>query len=192
MRSDELSDDDLREALFNAVAESSNSSLNSLLTRHRDRLAALFPGWTTLPASVRSDSARTKWWADGMIGVAFAAAKLGDGSLMTRLQGPPEDNIVIQWQEAFRAAEADAASGRVVPAIVRLEHILVEAAGLTGSGVDYLLPRTYGLLGTLHYRAGNRNEARELTLKARAYCERTGDHEGAKIYAHNLEIIDRP
>jgi hypothetical protein len=61
---------------------------------------------------------------------------------------------------------------------------------VTGSGVDDLLPKTYELLGTLHYRAGNRDQAHEFTLKAKVYCERIGEHEGAEIYARNLNIID--
>jgi hypothetical protein len=103
---------------------------------------------------------------------------------------PPKENILVAWREAFLAAEADAAGGQLSSAIRRLEEILVKAAGLTGTAVDHLLPRTYGLLGTLNYRAGNQKQAREFTLKAKAQCERTGDHEGAEIYRKNLDIID--
>jgi hypothetical protein len=145
---------------------------------------------TKLPASVAADPARTKWWAEGMIGVATAAAALGEGSLMASLQGPPEQNIIILWQEMFLAAETDAARGDYDAAIRKLEGALEKATGLTGSGVDHLLPKTYGLLGTLNYRAGNRDQAHEFTLKAKVYCERIGDHAGAEIYARNLSIID--
>ena len=125
-----------------------------------------------------------------MIGVASAAAAMGEGSLMARLQGPPKENILILWQEAFVAAEADAARGDYDSAIRRLEQTLEKVGGLTGPGIDHLLPKTLGLLGTLHYRAGDRDQAHEFTLKAKAYCERIGDREGAEIYARNLTTID--
>ena len=110
---------------------------------------------------------------------------------MAQLQGPPEENIVLLWQEALLTAESDAAHGDYGSGISRLEHALEKAKSLTGAGVDDLLPKTYGLLGTLNYRAGNRERAHEFTLKAKSCCERVGDHEGAaEIYARNLNIID--
>jgi hypothetical protein len=42
----------------------------------------------------------------------------------------------------------------------------------------------------LHYRAGNRSQARDFTIKAKTYCEKTGDLEGAAIYAGNLAVIE--
>ena len=87
LRPKTLTDDELRDALFNAVAESNASALRDLLTKHGQRVTALFPAWTTLPISVRSDPARMKWWAAGTIGVASAMAARGDGALMARLSG---------------------------------------------------------------------------------------------------------
>jgi hypothetical protein len=190
LRARKLGDEELRDALFNAATESNAQELKKLLTSHMERVIALFPTWTTLPSSVRSDASRTKWWAEGMIGVASAAATLGEASLMARLQGPPQENILIQWQECFLAAEADARRGDYSSAISRLEQILKDVDGLTGSGVDQLLPQTYGLLGTLHHRAGNQEQAHDFTVKAKMHCERTGDFEGAEIYTQNLKIID--
>jgi len=115
---------------------------------------------------------------------------MGEGSLMARLQGPPEKNTLILWQEAFVAAEAGAAVGDYASAIRRLDQTLEKVGGLTGPAIDHLLPKTLGPLGTLHYRAGNREEAHEFTLKAKAYCERIGDREGAEIYARNLSTIN--
>lgn len=186
----QLTDDELRETLFNAAAGSNPEALKNLLARNWDRAIALFPTWTTLPPSLRSDPSRTKRWAEGLIGVASAAAAMGDGSLMARLQGPPETNFLMLWQDALLAAQADAAGGEYDSAIRRLEQTLEKVEGLTGPGVDHLLPKTLGLLGTLHYRAGHREQAHEFTLKAKACCERIGDREGAEIYARNLSTID--
>lgn len=183
-------DDALRESLFDAVASANVQVVREMTARHAERIGQLFPTWTTLPASVRSDPARTRWWAEGMIGIASAAADLGDASLMARLQGPPETNEIVLWQQALLEAESDAARGDFGSGIRRVEQALERAEGLTGAGVDDLVPKSYGLLGTLHYRAGNRDAAREFTLQAKAYCERTGDRDGAQIYANNLNVID--
>src|SRR5262245_55352882 len=123
-----LTDDELRDTLFDAVAESNAFGLNELLTKHGQRVTALFPAWTKLPPSVRSDPARTNWWAAGMIGIASTAARLGDRSLMACLIGPPGENQIIVWGEAFHAAEADAANGLLSSAIQRLEELLAKIA----------------------------------------------------------------
>jgi hypothetical protein len=72
-----LSDDQLRTALFDAAASGDTRKVESLVSRHRERVAALFPSWTTVPAEVRSDPHRRKWWAEG----AKAAARFGDNSM---------------------------------------------------------------------------------------------------------------
>jgi hypothetical protein len=185
-----LADDELRDALFEAVAASDTRAVKSLMSRHLERVIALFPTWTVLPPSVRSDPPQTKFWAEGVIGVATAAVALGDGSLMAQLQGQPAENILVRWQKAFLAAQTDANAGKYSSAIRLLEQALEDASGMTGSGVDDLLPKTYGLLGTLYHRAGNKERARALTLKARELCVRIGDDEGVEIYTSNLDAID--
>ncbi|HET9360000.1 MAG TPA: hypothetical protein VFO58_09625 [Vicinamibacterales bacterium] len=189
-RAKTLTDDELRDTLFDAATGSNPQDLQKLLESHMPRVIALFPTWTTLPPSVRSDPAQMTWWAEGMIGVASAATALGEGSLMAQIQGPPEQNILVQWRESLLASEADATNGDYSSAIRRLEQILEDVNGLKGQGVDQLLPQTYGLLGSVHYRAGHRDQARQFTLMAKDYCERMGDPEGTEIYARNLSIID--
>jgi hypothetical protein len=185
-----FSDDQLKTVLFDSVAVGNAREINRLVRGHRERVAVLFLTWTTLPEDVRSDPLRTKWWAEGAIGVAKAAAALGDNSLMAQLLGPREENIIISWQNAFLAAEAEASSGNYASAIRLLEDMLERVKGVTGSGVDDLLPKTYGLLGTLYYRAGDATVARSYTVKAKEYCERIGDDEGVKTYTSNLRTID--
>jgi hypothetical protein len=68
--------------------------------------------------------------------------------------------------------------------------MLERAKGVTGSGVDRLLPRTYGLLGTSYYGAGNTTAARNYTVQAQEYCQRIGDEEGVKTYTSNLRTVD--
>jgi hypothetical protein len=185
-----LSDEQLRTALFDAVASGDTRKVESLVSQHRERVAALFPSWTTVPAEVRSDPLRTKLWVAGALGVAQAAARFGDNSMMARLLGPPGDNIIITWQNALKSALGDATSGHYMSAIHILEDMIERAKGLTGSGVDDLLPKTYGMLGSAYYRAGHRGAGRTYMVKAKEYCERIGDVEGVDVYSKHLRTID--
>jgi tetratricopeptide (TPR) repeat protein len=189
-RREKLADDELRDKLFEAVAASDTHAVKNLASRHLERVIALFPTWKRLPPAVRSDPFQAKFWAEGVIGVASAVAALGDGSLMAKLQGRPEENILVSWQNAFAAAQAKANAGNYSSAIRVLEQALEDTKGLSGTGVDHLLPKTYGLLGTSYYRAGNKEKARGFTSKAREYCARIGDDEGIEIYTRNLDTID--
>jgi len=186
----ELSDDQLRENLFDLVAAGKNRQLKKLLTTRATRVHALFPSWKVVPADVRSSPDRTKWWAEGMIGVASAAVELGDGSLFSLLQGQSADNVVLLWGEALIAAQGEVDRQNHVGAIRILEEVLKKADGLKGSAVDQYLPRTYGLLGTAYFWAGNRESARTYTVKARNYCERINDLDGVAAYSNNLVQID--
>ncbi len=107
-----LADDELRDTLFEAVAASDTHAVKSLTSRHLERVIALFPTWKVLPPAVRSDSSQTKFWAEGVIGVATAVAALGDESLMAQLRGNPTENILVSWQKAFLSAQADANATR--------------------------------------------------------------------------------
>jgi len=185
----QLTDDELRDALFKAVAASDVRTVKNLAHRHFERVVKLFPTWKTFPSAVRSDPGRTTFWAEGLIGVASTVAALGDGSLMMELQGPPETNPVISWQKALLTAQANTNAGEYLSAIKILEQALEDTKGLVGSGVHDLLPKTYGLLGLSFYRAGNIEQARACTLKAKELCIEFGDDEGAEIYSRNLAAI---
>ena len=126
-----------------------------------------------------------------MIGVASAAAKLGDVSLFALLQGEPRDNMLVLWGEALITAQAEVDRQNHIEAIRILEEALKYADGITtGTARDEYLPKHYGLLGTAYFFAGNRESARTYTVKAKNYCERINDREGVAIYTSNLARID--
>lgn len=189
-RKRELTDDQLRDTLFDLVADLKIRALKKLIAEHHVRLHALFPTWRTVPPEIRTVSERTKWWAEGMIGIASASAELGDGSLFALLQGDRRDNTLFLWQEALVAAQAEVDRGNHSAAIPILEGALKYADGLVGNALDAYLPKHYGLLGHAYFLAGNRESARTYTIRARNYCERIGDREGVVIYTSNLARID--
>ena len=184
-----LNDDELREELFAAAASGDSRALGKVLERELPRVVELFPRWSVIPESVRSDPDNLKFWAQGLIAVASMGVSLGERSMMDRLM-PPGGNQLTQWQDALVAAEAEAGKGNYASAIARLERALAESEGMVGSGRDDLLPKTYGLLGTLCYHAGRMSDARKWTVKAKEFCDTIGDREGSEIYAKNLAVLD--
>ncbi len=190
-RRPKLSDDELRDVLFDAVAASNARQVKNLAARHLERIIALFPSWKVLPPTVRSDPSQTKWWAEGVIAVASAVAALGNDSLIVQLQGTPEENVLVSWQNALLAAQADENAGNHASAIKTLEQILEKSSGLTGTGVDDLLSKTYGMLGMVYYRAGHKELARAATSRAKELCARVDDREGVQIYTVNLQMIEQ-
>jgi hypothetical protein len=189
---EQLADDELRDMLFDAVAASDARAVRKLTRRHRERIVALFPFWKTLPPAVRSDPSQIAVWAEGLIGVASAVAESGDGSLMAQLQGLPEENVLTSWQKALLIAQEAANAGNYSSAITLLEQALEDAKGLTGTGADDLLPKTYGLLGCAYYRAGNTEKARLFTSKAKEYCVRIGDATGPRSTNRISTSLIRP
>jgi hypothetical protein len=186
----ELSDTELRDALFNAVAAKKTGELRKLVTNHLARIQVLFLSWRTVPEDIRKSPVKAKWWAEGVIGIATTVAEQGDKSLLTILQGKPEDNPLVFWPNAMQAAQAEVDRGNYVEGIRILKDILKKVSGLTGTGVDAYLPKTYGLLGIAYFKAGNKEFARRYTIRAKEYCERNNDQEGVEIYTQNLAIIN--
>ena len=181
----------MREALFDLVAAGKTRNLKNLISEHQTRLHTVFPTWKVVPSEVRGIPDRTTWWAEGVIGVASAAAKLGDVSLFALLQGEPRDNMLVLWGEALITAQAEVDRQNHIEAIRILEEALKYADGIaTGTAGDEYLPKHYGLLGTAYFFAGNRESARTYTVKAKNYCERINDREGVAIYTSNLARID--
>ena len=147
------------DALFNAVAAGDSSAVAELYERYVSRIHELFQNWATIPLEVRSDPVKTKWWAEGGIGVASVAAATGDDSLMAQLLGSPEDNLILTWQSSFVSAQSEAERGHHAEAIAILEPVLQDVEGLTGTAVDDLLPKSYGLLGASCHLVGDREKA---------------------------------
>jgi tetratricopeptide (TPR) repeat protein len=181
----------LREALFDAAAGGAGR-LEELCRAHRDDIVASFSGWTTVPPDVRTDPTAMQRYANGLISVARVfAASLGDPQLMQRLAGPPGANPLTRWQEQLGEARELMDALRYSEAAAILERALESSRGLSGSGVDQLLPITLGFLGECHFHGGEVERAAEPTREALALCEAHGDAEGVAVYLGNLYEIHR-
>jgi len=185
-----LTDEELRDALFDAAAAKRARAVKRLWRAQPERVRALFQSWVKLPQAVRDDPARMKWWAEGVIGVASCASEEGDPTLLARLQGPPEHNIVSRWEVALLDARAGVDAGTCEGVITRLQALLVDVTGMTGSAVDDYLPKTYGLLGEAYYGRRELDKAGACTLLAAEASRAANDQAGLEAYSVNLARIE--
>jgi hypothetical protein len=78
----DLTDDELREQLFDLVAQEKHAELAHILQARSARIRTLMVSWKTLPAAVRNDPVKMQHWAEGVIGIAAGYEALGDSCLI--------------------------------------------------------------------------------------------------------------
>jgi tetratricopeptide (TPR) repeat protein len=175
----------LRQQLFDAVAEHNDALLASLCAEHEAAVLAAFPGWQRVPPEFRSPD-KLSWYGPGLIAVAQHFAGRGRPELMRALSGPDDRNPLVEWRRAIEAVDALIAEQRYAEAIPRLRATLDATAGLQGTGADSYRPVTYGRLGDCLFHAGDADAARAPIEQALQLCEASGDADGIVAYLGNL------
>ena len=187
-----MAPDDLRRALFAAIAERDNARFVELVNGHTATILASFASWAVVPVEVRTDPVALPIYANGLIALAEVFANGGRPELMEILHGAGRGpNPIERWQALFREADAHAQAGRHRDAIGILETMLAEFAKTTGTAIDAYRPKVFGMLGMSFFRIGDLSNAARRTQEALEDCRRTNDAEGERIYAGNLEVIAR-
>ena len=179
----------LLESLLDAVEKNDMQRLADLCNEHRQEIHDSFGTWNPIPAHVRSDRSATQRYANGLIAIAQIFEQTGDGTLMAALAPPDETNPMVQWVNDLRAAQALVDASKYREATEFLEAMLARYGQLVGSGTDYYLPRTYGLIGLAYFRLSDREKAIEFTFKAKLACEAAQDQEGVETYTRNLKML---
>jgi hypothetical protein len=83
------------------------------------------------------------------------------------------------------------AAGDFGAATLLTEGVIKEMETCSGPGVDEYMPKAWGLLGEVLFRAGDHDGARTATERALELCRRTGDQDGVATYTGNLAEIAR-
>ena len=186
------SPEEVRQGLFEAAARGDDTRLAQLAAEHEATVLEQFAAWQRVPEEVRRDPAAVQAYAQGLIGVAQHFAEVrGRPELLARLAGPSEDNPLVRWQRTLGEADARMEDGDYPAAMELLRDALDKAKGLTGSGVDTLLPVTLGRLGTCLFQTGDADGAVAPFERALALCEAHGEDEGVRAYLGNLYEVHR-
>lgn len=177
----------LRDELFAAARAGDARRLERLARANQPAVLEHFRSWQKVPEAVRADPAAVQGYVHSMVAVARVfAERLGRPELMAALTGPPGSNPIAKWQDALRRAGELIEGLRYPEARAVLTDALIDSRGMTGSGVDTLLPVTHGRLAEAHFHAGAAAQAVPHLEQALALCEKSGDREGVAAYTASL------
>lgn len=180
----------VREQLFEAVYSDDPELLYELCADHRELVIDHFPIWRRVPGDAQ-ESGELERYASGLLGVASCfAERLDEPSLLEALTGVEEDNPLVEWGAALERASELSDQLEFEEASALLVDTLIDTRQLRGTGVDYYLPRTFGLLGDCYFQGGRVEMALAPTENALAACEERGDLAGIRAFlARRFEIL---
>jgi tetratricopeptide (TPR) repeat protein len=183
---------DLLAALIDAAERDDARRLMDLINENSARIKAEFKAWTKVQEPIRGDPAALGHYANTLITVAALFERSGDPSLRDLLEGRGRDNPLSEWANALERTDRLVNDGKAAEAIPILRASLDQIRSASGTGVTHYYPRTLGRLGLALSQVGDKDEAIRLTREARDFCRRSGDAEGVRTYALNLEAMGAP
>jgi tetratricopeptide (TPR) repeat protein len=185
-----MTSEELRAALFDAIARKDGATFGQLANAHAETILANFSTWTKVPEAVRPNPEAVQAWVNAMIVLAETFERAGQPQLMALLRGGARGpNPMERWAAVFGEADAHVAAGRFREAIAQLEQLLSDMGGFSGTGVDEYRPKVYGALGVAYFRLGDLVNAERRMVDALEDCRRTNDAQGVDVYTKNLELI---
>jgi tetratricopeptide (TPR) repeat protein len=180
--------EDLFSAIRDAFARADNAQLTRLCKENLELILESFAGWQRIPEEIRVDQAATTTWVQSLVLLAEMFDDAGVPELKLQLSGG-ERNPFVRWEGAFDRAQSLVVTGQYQEAILQLHPCLPEIEKSSGSVVDELRPKMYGLVGKAYYLLGNVEEARRFTQRALEDCRRIQDEEGIQAYSSNLRLM---
>lgn len=179
----------LHEALYAAIKARDVDALNTILREHGQNLFAHFETWIKLPREILANREATARYVDSLVMIARLFEAHGEPAFMRRITGPDETNPVVLWQRGVAEAQALSQAGEYAASSARLEQILAEMKGASGSAVDDLKPKILGSLGANALHARDYDTALDYNERAYQASAAVGDEEGRAVYYDNLQSL---
>lgn len=175
------------DALVSAYTRRKWKRISALCECHEQTIRENFSKWTTVPESIRHDRQRVDAYVHTLITVGQAFESAGIPELLQSMIGDEQSNPMLTWNDDLERAQTLINSNEFEDAIDLLTERLRIHEGHTGTGMEHFVPRTHGMLGIAHFRAGDTATARKHTETALAICRTIGDTDGVTTYTNNLE-----
>jgi Arc/MetJ-type ribon-helix-helix transcriptional regulator len=181
--------DELRRQLQEAYARQDDARLSELCANHSEEIIENFESWLTIPQEIRGDNTAVEAWIDPLVLVARLFENAGYPQLADRLFGSAA-NPLERWRSSTAIAQQLIDAGEYRSAANLIRDILPELEESSGTAVDDLRPKAYGLLAKALFGYGEGADAKVFMQRALDDCRRVGDEEGVRIYTSNLRVID--
>lgn len=178
---------DVWAALQQAFERGELKRVSALLEVHEQTVRQHFDAWRQVPSAIRHNRPKVELYTQTLVAIAEAFQRAGIPDLMELLVGNESNNALLTWDSDLQQAHMMIDQGSYDTAITLLHARLNRHARHTGSGMDFYLPRTYGMLGIAYHHAGRPKLAIEYTTKALDICLQTNDQVGITTYQTNLQ-----
>lgn len=187
-----LSPEELLQKLQEAAASNKSADLLKLCKQHEAAILEHFPSWQKVPDAVRADPARVQRYAQGLIGTAQCfAERLGNPSLLKRLQGTPDNNPIEQWKKMMQAARELNQGLQYEEALALVNRHLESVRNLSGTQAKQMLAMTLGIISQCLFELGRSKDAGPFAQEALDICRAVADQEGVVAYTYSLYEIHR-
>lgn len=181
---------DLLDLAIEAVSSNDEAVIGEFCSKYSEEIKKEFHNWKTAPEKYRKSEQAIQKYGNSVVYIAQHFLKNGDSDLMKILSSSRTENPTEKWPRELQKAQAYIDENKLSDAIVLIKNIITEVEGmLGGTGIEYYLPRSYGLIGMAYVKSNDLKLAVESMQKARDLCEKYGDLEGYNIYNNNLDSI---
>jgi hypothetical protein len=171
-----------------AFVNQDDERLTILCNANIEEIVENFRNWLRIPEELRSSRAAVEAWVQPLILIARMFEDAGYPDLIHQLSGGA-NNPIERWTSAFAKADQLVKAGRYDEAAVLLRPCMPEIQHASGSGVDEMRPKMYGLMGRVLFACGDTEEGKRFMQMALDDCRRVGDDEGVRVYTFNLRVM---
>jgi hypothetical protein len=171
-----------------AFVHQDDERLTSLCNEHIEEILENFRNWLRVPEELRSSRAAVEAWVQPLILIARLFEDAGYPDLIHQLSGGA-NNPIERWTSAVAKANRLVEAGQYDDAAALLRPCVPEIQQASGSGVDEIRPKMYGLMGKALFACGDTEEGKRFLQMALDDCRRVGDEEGVRVYTSNLRVM---
>ena len=174
--------------LLNVYSSGKNTQFKSLVLKNTEQIVEAFPKWLVVPESIRNDREKASNYANMIISIINIFNEKGD-SRLTKIAGiEDQSNPINSWPDALQKA-SELLDHNPNQSIEILEPYVNQYQNRPGTAVDEYMCKTLGIYGVAYFRAGSIDKSISYLEKATTECKRTGDLEGASLYASYVTQI---